>query len=52
VDPASWHKKTNGPVFASNNGEYGTGHNGNFLSPDGTQVWNVFHAVTNPQGSW
>ncbi|ODO01660.1 hypothetical protein I350_06486 [Cryptococcus amylolentus CBS 6273] len=49
--PSSW-TKTEGPVFSSANGEYGPGHNGIFASPDGTELWNVYHAVTNSSGSW
>ncbi|GME34599.1 Glycoside hydrolase family 43 [Neofusicoccum parvum] len=45
----SW-KKT-GPVFKSANGNYGTGHNGFFQSPDGTEIWNVYHATSNSGGS-
>ena len=52
VNPASWVKKTDAPVFSSNNGQYSTAHNGIFTSPNGAELWNVFHAVTNPQGSW
>ncbi|ODN74738.1 hypothetical protein, variant 3 [Cryptococcus amylolentus CBS 6039] len=48
--PSSW-TKTEGPVFSSANGEYGPGHNGIFASPDGTELWNVYHAVTNSSGS-
>ncbi|ODO07919.1 hypothetical protein I350_03500 [Cryptococcus amylolentus CBS 6273] len=51
MDPAAWSKKTDGPVFSSGNGEYGPGHNGIFTSPDGTELWNVYHAVTNANGS-
>ncbi|KAK8847470.1 hypothetical protein IAR55_005328 [Kwoniella newhampshirensis] len=51
LDPTSWTKKTDGPVFSSGNGEFGPGHNGIFASPDGTELWNVYHAVTNPAGS-
>ncbi|WWD21561.1 hypothetical protein CI109_106047 [Kwoniella shandongensis] len=51
LDPASWTKIKDGPVFSSGNGEYGPGHNGIFASPDGTELWNVYHAVTNPAGS-
>ncbi|RPA99471.1 arabinofuranosidase [Choiromyces venosus 120613-1] len=40
---ASWAKT--GPVFSSANGNLGTGHNGFFQSPDGTEVWNVYHAT-------
>jgi GH43 family beta-xylosidase len=34
-----------GPVFSSANGNYGTGHNAFFASPDGTEMWNVYHAT-------
>lgn len=39
---ASWIKS--GPVFTSADGDYGPGHNGWFLSPDGTETWIVYHA--------
>ncbi|KAF1833226.1 Arabinanase/levansucrase/invertase [Decorospora gaudefroyi] len=45
-DPAlsnSWSKS--GPVFTSANSNYGPGHNGFFQSPDGTEIWNVYHAT-------
>ncbi|WVQ75951.1 hypothetical protein IAR50_005586 [Cryptococcus sp. DSM 104548] len=51
MDPAAWSKVTDGPVFSSGNGEYGPGHNGIFISPDGTELWNVYHAVTDSAGS-
>ncbi|KAK5656622.1 hypothetical protein OQA88_4602 [Cercophora sp. LCS_1] len=47
---SSW-KKSSGPVFSSANGNYGTAHNGFFTSPDGTEVWNIYHATQNPSGS-
>lgn len=52
LDPASWVKSPE-PVFAPADGSglYGTGHNTFFTSPDGTQTWIVYHAVTDPQGS-
>ena len=52
LDPASWQKSPQ-PVFApaEGSGLYGTGHNNFFTSPDGTQTWVVYHAVTNPEGS-
>ncbi|KAI9926026.1 hypothetical protein MW887_004485 [Aspergillus wentii] len=46
LEATSW-TKSGGPVFISANGNYGTGHNG----PDGTQIWNVFHAESNPEGA-
>ena len=46
---SSWIKT--GPVFSSANSNYGTGHNGFFSSPDGTEIWNVYHATSNPSGA-
>jgi GH43 family beta-xylosidase len=42
MSPASWTKSPN-PVFQSANGVYGPGHNGFFVSPDGSQSWIVYH---------
>ncbi|WWD07588.1 hypothetical protein V865_005689 [Kwoniella europaea PYCC6329] len=50
MDAALWTKKTDAPVFKSGNGEYGPGHNGMFISPDGTELWNVYHATWHPEG--
>lgn len=49
LNQTSWAKT--GPLFSSANGNYGTGHNGFFNSPDGTEVWNVYHATTNTTGA-
>ncbi|EEU33844.1 uncharacterized protein NECHADRAFT_18397, partial [Fusarium vanettenii 77-13-4] len=46
---SSWDKI--GPVFSQANGNYGTGHNCFFTSPDGSQIWNAFHATSNSRGS-
>ncbi|KAF2144981.1 glycoside hydrolase family 43 protein [Aplosporella prunicola CBS 121167] len=46
---ASWTKT--GPVFSSANKNYGTGHNGFFNSPDGTEIWNVYHATSISTGA-
>jgi GH43 family beta-xylosidase len=48
----SWVKSP-GAVFQRNDagGVYGPGHNGFFKSPDGTEDWIIYHAVTNPNGS-
>jgi GH43 family beta-xylosidase len=52
LDARSWRKSAK-PVFSGgdDSGEYGTGHNGFFSSPDGSQTWQAYHAVTNPEGS-
>jgi GH43 family beta-xylosidase len=49
MDPASWTKSPK-PVFWQNPeaGAYGTGHNGFFPSPDGTQEWIIYHANPGP----
>ncbi|OOB92135.1 family 43 glycosylhydrolase [Rathayibacter sp. VKM Ac-2630] len=46
---SSW-TKSDGPVFSKANGEFGTGHNDFFDSPDGTQTWNLYHANARPDG--
>ncbi|KAJ4302971.1 hypothetical protein N0V90_001862 [Kalmusia sp. IMI 367209] len=46
---SSWSKS--GPLLTSANGNYGTGHNGFFQSPDGTEIWNVYHATANSAGA-
>ncbi|KAF5383690.1 hypothetical protein D9615_003620 [Tricholomella constricta] len=43
LNPGSWTKYAN-PIFVSANGSYQPGHNGFFLSPSGSQIWNVYHA--------
>lgn len=50
MNPAHWWKSPT-PVFQAANGQYGTGHNGFFMSPDGTEYWIAYHGVTNPNGS-
>lgn len=47
---SSWQKSSTA-VFQSANGNYGPGHNGFFTSPDGTENWIVYHAVSNASGS-
>ncbi|CAI4218380.1 unnamed protein product [Parascedosporium putredinis] len=49
TEASSWTKT--GPNFSSANGNYGTGHNGFFQSPDGTEIWNVYHATPNSAGA-
>ncbi|KAI5371233.1 Putative glycoside hydrolase, family 43 [Septoria linicola] len=49
MDRTNWEKT--GPHFSSANGQFGTGHNSFFTSPDGTETYNTYHFVTNPQGS-
>jgi GH43 family beta-xylosidase len=50
MDPKSW-KKSPQPVFKGSPEAhaYGTGHNGFFQSPDGTQNWIIYHA--NPESN-
>ncbi|MBV9677036.1 MAG: family 43 glycosylhydrolase, partial [Acidobacteriaceae bacterium] len=49
LDPNSW-KKVPHPVFSESPEAhaYGTGHNGFFKSPDGTQDWIIYHANSEP----
>ncbi|WP_426504788.1 family 43 glycosylhydrolase [Dactylosporangium sp. McL0621] len=51
LSSSSW-VKTSTPVFqrSNANGVYGPGHNGFFKSPDGTEDWIVYHAVTSSAG--
>lgn len=48
---SSWSKFAN-PVFQRNNAAnvYGPGHNGFFVSPDGTENWIVYHANNSTGG--
>ena len=39
---ASWTKGAN-PVFEKANGVFGPGHNDFFMSPDGSEYWNLYH---------
>ncbi|MGI8951576.1 MAG: glycoside hydrolase family 43 protein [Chitinophagaceae bacterium] len=45
LNAADWTKKST-PVFVTNstNGAYAPGHNGFFISRDGTQNWIIYHA--------
>jgi GH43 family beta-xylosidase len=49
---ASWTKSAQ-PVFSTraSANAYGPGHNGFFSSPDGTEIWNVYHATTVAAGA-
>ena len=49
MDAASWTKSAS-PVFSKNaaNNAYGPGHNGFFVSKDGTQNWIIYHANLQP----
>lgn len=48
MSPSAWTKQST-PALQSGNGVYGTGHNGFFKSPDGTEDWLVYHG--NPSSS-
>lgn len=45
LNPADWTKSPN-PVFTTDaaSGAYAPGHNGFFMSRDGTQTWLIYHA--------
>ncbi|RYC63031.1 hypothetical protein CHU98_g3198 [Xylaria longipes] len=43
--------KSSGCVLSSANGNYGTGHNSFFQSPDGSQTWIAYHATSNSAGA-
>jgi GH43 family beta-xylosidase len=45
LNASDW-SKTSSPVFTSNTsgGAFGPGHNGFFVSPDGTENWLIYHA--------
>lgn len=49
TEASSWEKT--GPVFSSANGQFGTGHNSFFLSPDESQIWNVYHSTPGANGN-
>ena len=49
LDKGSWSKS--GPLMTSANGNFGPGHNGFFKSPNGKEIWNVYHATANPKGA-
>ncbi|ORY56834.1 glycosyl hydrolase family 43 protein [Pseudomassariella vexata] len=48
---ASAWTKSSGCVLSSANGNYGTGHNSFFQSPDGSQTWIAYHATSNSAGA-
>jgi GH43 family beta-xylosidase len=49
MDPSSWEKSMV-PVFRKSveNGVFATGHNSFTVSPDGTEDWIVYHALSAP----
>jgi GH43 family beta-xylosidase len=52
--PETWAKaKAPEPVFQRNDGAgvYGPGHNSFFTSPDGSEEWIAYHAITNRAGT-
>ncbi|KAI0971431.1 glycoside hydrolase family 43 protein [Xylaria arbuscula] len=53
TDPtkASAWTKSSGCVLSSANGNYGTGHNSFFQSPDATQTWIAYHATSSSAGA-
>lgn len=51
INPEAWYK-TNQPVFKKSieNEVYAPGHNGFTKSPDGTEDWIVYHAISESNG--
>ncbi|CAN8096628.1 unnamed protein product [Discula destructiva] len=49
VEKSSWDKSST-PVVSQANGNYGTGHNCFFQSPDGRETWIAYHATASRQG--
>ncbi|KAB8227294.1 hypothetical protein ETB97_003199 [Aspergillus alliaceus] len=47
---SAWSKH-DGCLLSSGNGNYGTGHNSFFQSPDASQTWIAYHATTNSGGA-
>lgn len=52
LNTSSWTKSDH-PVFVTNAAAsaYGPGHNGFFLSPDGMETWNIYHATSIEAGA-
>ncbi|KAI1369706.1 glycoside hydrolase family 43 protein [Xylaria arbuscula] len=48
---ASAWTKSSGCVLSSANGNYGTGHNSFFQSPDASQTWIAYHATSSSAGA-
>ncbi|RIX59460.1 alpha-N-arabinofuranosidase [Paenibacillus nanensis] len=53
LDPSSWMKLP-GPLMTQNDAGsvYGPGHNTFAPSPDGTELWNIYHATSSPFDGW
>lgn len=51
LDPASW-KKNPEPVFASAGPVIGVGHSTFVPSPDGSEVWHVYHSKMDNRDGW
>lgn len=51
LDPASWTKHPE-PVFTSGGKTIGVGHSTFVPSPDGSEMWHVFHAKIDARDGW
>ncbi|MDF2836363.1 MAG: Alpha-N-arabinofuranosidase [Paenibacillus sp.] len=53
LNPADWEKSAE-PLMAMSDeaGVYGPGHNTFAKSPDGTEIWNVYHATSGIADGW
>jgi hypothetical protein len=52
LEASSWTKSPT-PVLSRSDADwvFGPGHNGFFTSPDGTETWVVYHALSHPKGT-
>lgn len=51
LDPNAW-RKHNRPVFSSTEETFGVGHSCFVRSPDGSQLWHVYHAKRDREPGW
>ncbi len=51
LDPGSWEKHPE-PIFRSSESTIGVGHSTYVESPDGSELWHVYHAKVDPRDGW
>src|SRR5690606_38364539 len=53
LDAAQWHKVKNPLMVMNEEAEvYGPGHNTFARSPDGTEIWNIYHGTSSKYDGW